>query len=100
MERTGQWRFTPPTHVLAAFDPGAGADGSPGRANTVARGARVLAVDDPGASGPENGPGVTLLVTEDEASAVAYAAGSGSVSIAVAPPETACCTSSTSLPRP
>jgi len=86
--------------VLAAFDPGAGADGPPDRANTVARGARVLAVDDPAASGPEGGPGVTLLVTEDEAGAVAYAASNGSVSIAVAPPETACCTSSTSLPGP
>ena len=86
--------------VLAAFDPALGADGPRNEASAVAVGARVLAVDDPAASGPEGGPGVTLLVTSGEAAAVAYAASNGSVSIALAPPETACCTSSTSLPGP
>jgi pilus assembly protein CpaB len=82
--------------VLAAFDPAVSAPGSRNTATTVARGARVLAVDDATQSGAEGESGVTLLVTESEAGAVAYAAGMGSVTIALAPPETACCTSSTS----
>ncbi len=86
--------------VLAAFDPTLGVAGAPNTATTVARGARVLAVDDDVQSGTESGSGVTLLVTEGEAGAVAYAAGNGSVSIALAPPETACCTSPTSSSGP
>jgi Flp pilus assembly protein CpaB len=85
--------------LLAAFDPALSVAGSGNTATAVARGARVLAVDD-AQSGTEGGSGVTLLVTEGEAGAVAYAAGNGSVSIALAPPETACCTSSTSSPGP
>ena len=86
--------------VLAAFDPVLSAAGPRNMATTVARGARVLAVDDAAQSGADDGTGVTLLVTEGEAGAVAYAAGNGEVSIALAPPETACCTSSTSSPGP
>jgi Flp pilus assembly protein CpaB len=86
--------------VLAAFDPALSAPGARATAATVARGARVLAVDDADRSGTEGGGGVTLLVTEGEAGAVAYAADIGSVSIALAPPEAACCTSSTSSPGP
>jgi Flp pilus assembly protein CpaB len=86
--------------VLAAFDPAVSVAGAGNTATTVARGARVLAVDDDAQSGTEGGSGVTLLVTEGEAGAVVYAAGNGSVSIALAPPETACCTSSTSSPGP
>jgi len=46
MERTGQWRFTPPTHVLAAFDHALelfGAEGGvAGRGARYARNCRVL----------------------------------------------------------
>ncbi|HVJ99099.1 MAG TPA: hypothetical protein VNC41_19905, partial [Acidimicrobiia bacterium] len=62
----------------------------------VARGSSVVAHD--AAPDLESGeaitPGVTLLVTEDEARAVAYAAAVGQIALALAPPETACCTSS------
>jgi Flp pilus assembly protein CpaB len=85
--------------VLAAFDPALSV-ASRNTATTVARGARVLAVGDADQSATEGASGVTLLVTEGEAGAVVYAAGNGSVSIALAPPETACCTSSTSSPGP
>jgi Flp pilus assembly protein CpaB len=80
--------------VLAAFDPALGGPGTRHTAITVARGARVLGVDDVAQSGAEGGAGVTLLVTEGEASEVAYAAGNGELSVALAPPEAACCTSS------
>jgi 2-aminoethylphosphonate-pyruvate transaminase len=46
MERTGQWRFTPPTHVLAALDHAldrfAAEGGSSGRGARYARNCRVL----------------------------------------------------------
>jgi hypothetical protein len=60
----------------------------------------VLAVEEMGDSGVESGAGVTLLVTEAEANGVAYAAGNGELVIALAPPETACCTPSSPSPAP
>jgi pilus assembly protein CpaB len=97
--------FRPPlgavVDVLASFGPDeAGGQGLAGGAGPVARGARVLAVDESGDSGTASGAGVTLLVTEAEANGVAYAAGNGEVVIALAPPETACCTPSSSSPAP
>jgi Flp pilus assembly protein CpaB len=91
--------------VLAAFDPTAVAVGGAGeRALVVASGARVLGTDpgiDSGTSGSTQtefdgttGGGVTLLVTEAEARAVAFAAANGELSLALDPPENACCTSS------
>jgi Flp pilus assembly protein CpaB len=71
------------------------AGGGPG-ALTIARGARVVAVDDDGAIEGGAGPGVTLLVTEQEARAVAFAVANGSLMLALAPPEAACCTDPTS----
>jgi Flp pilus assembly protein CpaB len=83
--------------VLATFDPAAGVPGGGrGAATVVAHGARVLTADDPGESGDPGHAGVTLLVTEAEAPAVAYAATIGDLTLALAPPETACCTSPTS----
>jgi Flp pilus assembly protein CpaB len=78
--------------VLAALDPafsGAAAEG----AVTVARAARVLAVDD-GVDAQYAEPGtagVTLLVTEEEAQSLAFAAANGVLVLALAPPEAACC---------
>lgn len=90
--------FRPPTgsvvDVLAAFDPSAvTVDGADGTAVTVARAARVLSVDDDARSDGTTGVGVTLLVTEEEARTVAFAATNADLSLALAPPETACCTS-------
>lgn len=112
--------FQPPigsvVDVLATYDPSiASVAGSPGQATVVAHGARVLALAvtgtdaDPkgssaaggldsadtaasgvGASGT-GGSGVTLLVTENEARSVAYAASIGDVSLALAPAQSACC---------
>jgi Flp pilus assembly protein CpaB len=75
--------------VLASLDPTVvehtGAD-------LVARGARVLAVDTATEASSE-GVGVTVLVTEDEARELAFAAANGVLTLALAPPEDACCTS-------
>jgi Flp pilus assembly protein CpaB len=75
--------------VLASLDPTVvehtGAD-------LVARGARVLAVDTATDASSE-GVGVTVLVTEDEARELAFAAANGVLTLALAPPEDACCTS-------
>lgn len=77
--------------VLATFE-----GDTEGEARVVARGASVIALD--AAPDPESGdtapPGVTLLVTEAEARATAFASAVGSITLALAPPETACCTSS------
>jgi Flp pilus assembly protein CpaB len=77
--------------VLATFE-----GDTEGAARVVARGASVVALDK--APDPESGdtapPGVTLLVTEDEARRIAFATAVGSITLALAPPETACCTSS------
>ena len=80
--------------VLAAFDPTAVAvDGPADAAVVVASGARVLAVDDASASGGGDASyaGVTLLVTEAEARAIAFAATTADLTLAVTPPESACC---------
>jgi Flp pilus assembly protein CpaB len=83
--------------VLGAFDTGDLESGGSRRAALVAQGARVLATDDAASDDAESAgdaePGVTLLVTEAEAGAVAYAASYGSITIALAPPEAACCPS-------
>jgi Flp pilus assembly protein CpaB len=81
--------------VLVSLDPSMVAEAGGGEgALTVARGARVLAVDGEGATAVEvtQGPGVTLLVTEQEAHAVAFAVANGALMLALAPPEAACCT--------
>ncbi|HEY5172009.1 MAG TPA: RcpC/CpaB family pilus assembly protein [Acidimicrobiia bacterium] len=94
--------FQPPVgsvvDVLATYDPSlATGSGSPGEATLVARGALVLAVagsdqsGGDGASADGTGSGVTLLVTETESRSVAYAASIGTVSLALAPVEAACC---------
>jgi Flp pilus assembly protein CpaB len=84
--------FRPPAgvvvDVLAAFDASAAR-----RAEVVARGAVVVAID-AAAGSTEAEPGgsaITLLVTEDEARAVVYAGSFGVLSVALAPPEAACC---------
>ena len=96
--------FRPPlgavVDVFATFDPTVSAAGARNTATTVARGARVLGVDEAAGSAAGGGPGVTLLVAEAEAGAVAYAAGNGDISLAIAPPETACCTSSSTSSTP
>ncbi len=87
--------FQPPrgsvVDVLATFDPSVGSGtGSAGLATVVARGAHVLtASTDP--STDTAGSGVTLVVTEAEARAVAYAASVGEVSLAIGPAQSACC---------
>ncbi len=96
--------FRPPlgavVDVLTAFDAGAPGRGLHESAGTVARGALVLGIDDPGESGVGDGTGVTLLVAEGEANGVAYATGNGHLVLALAPPETACCTPSSPSPAP
>jgi len=98
--------FQPPVgavvDVLATYDPSiAIGPASPGQATVVARGARVLAlaatsvVDSSGAD-DSAGSGVTLLVTEPEARAVAFAASLGVVALALAPLQSACCTTAAS----
>jgi Flp pilus assembly protein CpaB len=81
--------------VLGGGDDGDGdaeGDGANG-ATTVVHAALVLAVDgDESRVETSSGPGVTLLVTEREARAVAFAAANGSLTLALAPPEAACCT--------
>jgi len=70
--------------VLATFP------GSDDPTVTVARGAIVL--DDGAVRADDNG--VALLVTEAAAARVAYAVANGSIMLAVAPPESACCQAS------
>ena len=80
--------------VLAVFDPTAVAvDGPADAAVVVASAARVLAVDDQSTAGEGTGStaGVTLLVTDTEARAIAFAAATGDLTLAVTPPESACC---------
>jgi Flp pilus assembly protein CpaB len=75
--------------VLAALDPSVSASN---RAVSVARAARVLAVDESDGARAD-GAGVTVLVTDAEASGLAFAAANGVLTLALAPPEDACCTS-------
>jgi Flp pilus assembly protein CpaB len=83
-----EWRLAPGSvvDVLAAADPG-GLGGGQEPARTVAEGAVVL---DP------NGHAITLLVTVDAARLVASAAAAGPLTLALAPPEEACCRTSSS----
>jgi len=81
--------------ILATFDPATVTVAGALDAHVVARGARILAVDGSTESGSASPPGVTLLVTEADARSVAFAATLGQVTFALAPPETACCTTST-----
>ena len=90
--------FRPPlgsiVDVLAAFDPTVvTVEGAGNSAVVVAGGARVLGVDDGNGSGSSDSAdtGVTLLVTETEARVVAFAAASADLTLAIAPPESACC---------
>ena len=77
--------------VLAAWDPTVA---TRAEAEIVARAARVLEpADGAGEAAVEDDLGVTLLVTEDEARGLAYAAANGVVTLALAPPEDACCSS-------
>jgi Flp pilus assembly protein CpaB len=90
--------------VLASFDPSLVVDVGGGEPTvTVAAAAVVLAVDatDHGDGGVEAGDplqrvGVTLLVTEAEAHRLAFASANGTLVLAVAPPEDACCSRSSS----
>lgn len=90
--------FRPPrgsiVDVLAAFDPTVVAvDGPADAAVVVASAARVLAVDDAATTTEGNGAtaGVVLLVTETEARTLAFAAATGELTLALTPPESACC---------
>ena len=77
--------------LYATFDPQVvGPDAEPTR--TVARGVPVLAVDDEdgaGAASHGRALGVTLLVTSDAATRVAFASAVGTLALAIAPPEEA-----------
>ncbi len=92
--------FRPPrgavVDVLAAFDPSVvTVDGAGNAAVVVAQAARVIAIDSrdtDGGSGSNN-TGVTVVVTEAEARVIAFAAASADLTLAVAPPESACCQS-------
>ena len=92
--------FRPPigaiVDVLAASDTAAGAHHE---ATVVAKAARVLAVEEAGGSGGAGGSAVTLLVADSESGDLADASLNGQLTIALAPPETACCTSSGSSPE-
>ena len=90
--------FSPPlgavVDVLAAFDPTAvKVEGAGDAAVIVASGARVLGIDSDAGNGDRNDAesGVTLLVTDDEARVIAFAATTGDLTLAVDPPESACC---------
>jgi len=85
--------FRPPrgaiVDVLAAFDPtSVVVDGARDSAVIVASGARVVEVDDR-ASTDDTNVGVTLLVSEEEARVLAFAAANGDLTLAIAPPESA-----------
>jgi Flp pilus assembly protein CpaB len=90
--------FRPPrgsvVEVLAAFDPSIVAvDGPADAAVVIASGSRVLAVDDgsDSSSSDVSFAGVTLLVTDVEARAIAFASATADLTLAVTPPEEACC---------
>jgi Flp pilus assembly protein CpaB len=72
--------------VLATFDPATLADGGDPTI-VVAPAAPVLAVDE--VTGGSDTVGVTVLVTTRQASRLAFSAATGSVSLALAPPEAA-----------
>ncbi len=86
--------------VLATFDPTVvGPGGEPTVA--VAGAATVLAADDRAGDSATDDPlgsrvGVTLLVTVEEARRLAFALAHGVVTLALVPPEDACCKTSSS----
>lgn len=89
--------------VLVTLDPTLVASSGGGDPTvTVARAARVLAADGGEVSGDGSAAagawssGVTLLVTEEEAHRLAFALAHGVVTLALAPPEDACCKTSSS----
>jgi Flp pilus assembly protein CpaB len=82
--------------VLATFDPSIVLEGGGGEPTlTVARAALVVGLHGPddGTNGfPAGGEaGITLLVTDDEAHRLAFAAANGVLTLALVPPEDACC---------
>jgi Flp pilus assembly protein CpaB len=82
--------------VLVSLDPSlVAAQGGGEGAITVAKSSRVLDVDDTSRIEGSKGPGVTLLVTEQEAHAIAFAVANGALMLALAPPEAACCANPT-----
>jgi Flp pilus assembly protein CpaB len=91
--------FRPPrgtvVDVLAAFDPSVvTVEGGGNAAVVVARAARVITADSPDTDGGAGGTssGVTVVVTEAEARVIAFAAATADLTLAVDPPESACCT--------
>ena len=72
--------------VLATFDPATLADGGDPTV-VVAPGVTVVAVDSTAASG--DSVGITVLVTPAQASRLAFSASTGTITIALAPPEAA-----------
>jgi Flp pilus assembly protein CpaB len=93
--------FLPPVgaivDVLAAFDPSVvTVQGAAHAAVVVASGARVLTADGSAGKAGNDGAdtGVTLLVTDTEARVIAFAAASADLTLAIAPPESACCAGS------
>lgn len=84
--------------VLVTFDPSiVVAEGGGSPTTTVARAATVLPGPTDGDSVDDLGrAGITLLVTEDEAHRLAFASANGVLTIALAPPEDACCKPSSS----
>jgi Flp pilus assembly protein CpaB len=97
--------WVPLEHAAARPRPGTVVDvlatfpGSEDPTITVARGALVLepiggpdpTSDGGGSDGGGSDGGVALLMTEDAAARVAYALANGAVTLALAPPESACC---------
>jgi Flp pilus assembly protein CpaB len=85
--------------VLVTFESGDGAVAGSAPTVVAARGVLVLGTDDEPAAvehstggdarGREGGLGVTLLVTEDDAPRLAFAAAAGVVTLALVPPEDA-----------
>ena len=78
--------------VLATFDPATLADGGDPTV-VIAPGVTVVAVDATASSG--DSVGVTVLVTPAQASRLAFSASTGTITIALAPPEAARAAAST-----
>ena len=80
--------------MLAAFDPTAvtveGAE-TPRSSSPAARACSRSTTPPTPAASNDATAGVTLLVTETEARVIAFAAATADLTLAVAPPESACC---------